>query len=276
MMKRAIGAIVAIVSTTGFAVASMGGAASAAVQCSNETYGQSAVFLYLANGSPASATGLSVPAPAAGETLTVVSSSWTTYDYLPFDTSPSRADQNQQNERFGLAVGGVAIGGLSADLPDTVAQGAVDDWSSGIHSGSFGGAAADVAGGAITLRHASLSGFTESDNSFIVKSFSLTVQRCVTTVDSTTTTAAETTTTTTAATTTTAVGATTTTAAATTTSVASGGPTTTTAAAAPATTTTVAVAALPTTGTNMTLPLVLAALAGLTGTALLVVRRRPS
>jgi LPXTG-motif cell wall-anchored protein len=275
MMKRAIGAIVAIVSTTGFAVASMGGAASAAVQCSNETYGQSAVFLYLANGSPASATGLSVPAPAAGETLTVVSSSWTTYDYLPFDTSPSRADQNQQNERFGLAVGGVAIGGLSADLPDTVAQGAVDDWSSGIHSGSFGGASADVAGGAITLRHASLSGFTESDNSFIVKSFSLTVQRCVTTVDSTTTTAAETTTTTTAATTTTAVGATTTTAAATTTSVASGGPTTT-AAAAPATTTTVAVAALPTTGTNMTLPLVLAALAGLTGTALLVVRRRPS
>jgi LPXTG-motif cell wall-anchored protein len=275
MMKKAIGAIVAIVSTTGFAVASMGGAASAAVQCSNETYGQSGVFLYMANGSPAYATGLSVPAPAAGETLTVVSSAWTSYDYLPFDSSPSRADQNQQNERFGLAVGGVSIGGLSADLPDTVVQGAIDDWSSGINSGSFGGAAADVAGGAVTLRHASLSGFTESDNSFIVKSFSLTLERCLTTVDSTTTTAAETTTTTTAATTTTAVGATTTTAAATTTSVASGGPTTTAAVSA-ATTTTLAVAALPTTGTNMTLPLVLAALAGLTGTALLVVRRRPS
>jgi LPXTG-motif cell wall-anchored protein len=266
-MKRAIGTIAVIVSTTGFAVASLGGAASAAVECSTETYGQSGVFLFVATGSPAHDTGLSVPGPAADETLTVVSSSWSGYDYLPFESTPSRAEQNELNERFGLAVGGSSVGGLSTDLPDDASEGAPDDWSSGVISGSFGGSGSALAGGAITLRHSSLAGFGESANSLIIKSFSLSVERCVTIAETTTT--AATTTTTPGATTTTAPGVTTT-------SVLSGGPTTTVATSVLPTTTAVAASALPVTGSQMTLPLLLAALAGLTGTALLVVRRRPS
>ncbi|MEK7423566.1 MAG: LPXTG cell wall anchor domain-containing protein [Actinomycetota bacterium] len=277
-MKRAIAAIAAVAATTGFAVASMGAAAGAegtAAECSNEAYGQSGIFLWLANGSSAHDTGLVVPGPAAGETLTVISSSWTTYDYLAYESSPSRAEQNEQNERVGLAVGGTVVGGLSTDLPDNMSQGAPDDWNSGVVSGSFGGAGGAVAGGSISLRHASLAGCGESANIFTVKSFSLTLQRCV--VPQVTTTTAPATTTTAPATTTTAPGATTTAPAVTTTSVSAGAPTTTaTLTGSAGVTTTVASSALPVTGGAMTVPLLLAALAGLTGTALLVVRRRPS
>lgn len=288
-MNKAIGAIAAVVSTTGFAVASLGGAAGAAVECSSESYGQSNLYLYMATGLGGHDTGLSVPAPAAGETLTVANSWWTTYDYLAPETSPSRADEDQLNERVGLAVGGTTVGSLSYDLPDSVAEGATDDWSSGLWSGSFGATGSSVAGGAITLHHASQSGFDESANSFIVKSFGIELERCLTTEEPTTTTAPAETTTTIAATTTTAPGATTTAPAATTTSVASVAPTTaapttvagaaaapTTAVASAAPTTTVARGALPVTGGRMAVPLMLAALAGLTGAALMVVRRRPS
>ena len=284
-MKRAIAAIAAVAATTGFAVASMGAAAGAegtAAECSNEAYGQSGIFLWLANGSSAHDTGLVVPGPASGETLTVTSSSWTTYDYVAYESSPSRAEQNEQNERVGLAVGGTVVGGLSTDLPDNMSQGAPDDWNSGVVSGSFGGAGGAVAGGSISLRHASLSGFGESANIFTVKSFSLTLQRCVTpqvttTTAPATTTTAPATTTTAPATTTTAPGATTTAPAVTTTSVSAAAPTTTaTLTGSAGVTTTVASSALPVTGGAMTVPLLLAALAGLTGTALLVVRRRPS
>lgn len=271
-MNRVIGAVGAIASTTGFAVASLGGSASAAVSCSEESYGQTAIFQFLENGSGAHDTGLDVPGPAANETLTVVSSTWTTYDYLDPESSPSRAEQNELNERVSLAVGGTQVGGLSTDLADSTEQGAPTDWSSGITSGSFGGAGSSVAGGSISLRHSSLFGFDDSANSFIVKSFSLTLERCLTTVETTTTTVAPTTTT---------PGVTTTIPAVTTTSVGAGAPTTTvavttTSVASAAPTTTIGTGSLPSTGGQMTLPLMLAALAGLTGTALLVVRRRPS
>lgn len=286
-MNKAIGVIAAVGSTTAFAVASFGGAAAANGVCSSETYAQSGIFAWMTSGSVHD-TGLVVTAPAAGETLTVKSSSWTTYENIDPESTPSRADQSENNEQVGLAVGGTSIGGLSTDLPDTVDEGAPDDWSSGIVSGSFGGAGSAIAGGSITLHHASLNDVGEGPNTFIVKSFSLELQRCAAEITTTTaapTTAAPTTTvstasaapTTTMATVPTAsvLPATITAPAAAPTTVA---PTTVAPAVlAPATTAVaLAPAALPATGGEMTIPLVLASLAGLTGTALLVVRRRPS
>ncbi len=286
-MNKAIGIVAAVGSTTAFAMASLGGAAAANGVCSSESYAQSGIFAWMTSGSVHN-TGLVVVAPAAGETLTVTSSSWTTYDNIDPESTPSRADQSENNEQVGLAVGGTSIGGLSTDLPDTVDEGAPDDWSSGIVSGSFGGAGSAIAGGSITLHHASLNGVGEGPNTFMVKSFTLELQRCATEI--TTTTAAPTTTVSTVS-------------AAPTTTMATVPPasvlpaTITAPAAAPAvlappvlapavlaptvlssTTTSVASApaALPATGGEMTIPLVLASLAGLTGTALLVVRRRPS
>lgn len=285
-MNKAIGVIAAVGSTTAFAMASLGGAAAANGVCSSESYAQSGIFAWMTSGSVHD-TGLVVTAPATGETLTVTSSSWTTYENIDPESTPSRADQNEDNEQVGLAVGGTSIGGLSTDLPDTVDEGAPDDWSSGIVSGSFGGAGSAIAGGSITLHHASLNGVGEGPNTFIVKSFSLELQRCAAPAPTTatpTTTAAPTTTVSTvsAAPTTTMATVPPASVLPATISAAVAAPAAAAPAAAPTTLapTTTAVrsapASLPATGGEMTIPLVLASLAGLTGTALLVVRRRPS
>lgn len=281
-MNKAIGVIAAVGSTTAFAMASLGGAAAANGVCSSESYAQSGIFAWMTSGSVHD-TGLVVTAPGAGETLTVTSSSWTTYENIDPESTPSRADQSENNEQVGLAVGGTSIGGLSTDLPDTVDEGALDDWSSGIVSGSFGGAGSAIAGGSITLHHASLNDLGEGPNTFIIKSFSLELQRCA--AEITTSTAAPTTTVSTvsaAPTTTMPTAPTASVLPATITAPAAAPTTLAPAVLAPAvlapTTTAVASApaALPATGGEMTIPLVLASLAGLTGTALLVVRRRPS
>lgn len=285
-MNKAIGVIAAVGSTTAFAMASLGGAAAANGVCSSESYAQSGIFAWMTSGSVHD-TGLVVAAPATGETLTVTSSSWTTYENIDPEATPSRADQNEDNEQVGLAVDGTSVGGLSTDLPDTVDEGAPDDWSSGIVSGSFGGAGSAIAGGSITLHHASLNGVGEGPNTFIVKSFSLELQRCAAPAPTTatpTTTAAPTTTVSTvsAAPTTTMATVPPASVLPATISAPAAAPAAAAPAAAPTTLapTTTAVrsapATLPATGGEMTIPLVLASLAGLTGTALLVVRRRPS
>jgi LPXTG-motif cell wall-anchored protein len=187
----------------------------------------------------------------------------------------------------------VQVGGLSTDVPDTVAEGAPDDWFSGVISGSFGGSGTILTGGPLIIRHASLYGFNESFNSVHPKMVSIVLERCTAAVTTTTvaptTTAAVTTTTaavttTTAAVTTTTTASTSTTVLATTTTVASGGPTTT---AAPTTTvrptttsvasggpTTTAAPSIPVTGDHTMVPLAMGAVAAGTGLVLLLVRRR--
>ena len=271
--------------------AALGGVAAADHECTTETFSWSNPTLsQIATWNLTMATGLSIPAPAAGATLTVVSTAYTAYDSIG-EGEVTRAIQNETGEQFTLRVGGTQVGGLSADLPDSVSQGAATPWFSGTVAGSLGGAGTTLTGGEIVIQH---SGKSETVNAFSVKTITVVVERCLphaptTTAPTTTaptTTAPTTTAPTTTAPTTTAPTTTapTTTAPATTTTVASAGPTTTTttvvAAAGPTTTvtggsvTTVPGGSLPVTGGDMTLPLILAALAAGTGAALLIVRRK--
>jgi hypothetical protein len=305
--KGAVAAMLATAAAVGMGTLLMGGQVAGAAVCTNETYTWNDFDAGLDENwklLPGNATydsGIVVPAPGAGQTLKVVSSAYKSLDRYPVGSSPSRADVNQQNESFAIRVGGIQIGGLSTDLPDTVAEGAPDVWFSGVLSGSFGGSGTILTGGSLVFRHASLYGFNESFNSVHPKMVSIVLERCTTAVTTTTvaptttaavttTTAAVTTTTaavttTTAAVTTTTAAVTTTTAAATTTTVATGGPTTT---AAPTTTTaaatttsvasggptTTAVPSIPVTGDRTAVPLVMGAVAAGTGLVLLLVRRR--
>jgi hypothetical protein len=277
----------------------MGGQVAGAAVCANETYTWNDFDAGLDENwklLPSNATydtGITVPAPGAGQTLKVVSSAYKSFDRYPAGSSPTRAEVNQQNESFAIRVGGVQVGGLSTDVPDTVAEGAPDDWFSGVISGSFGGSGTILTGGSLIIRHASLYGFNESFNSVHPKMVSIVLERCTAAVTTTTvaptTTAAVTTTTaavttTTAAVTTTTTASTSTTVLATTTTVASGGPTTT---AAPTTTvrptttsvasggpTTTAAPSIPVTGDHTMVPLAMGAVAAGTGLVLLLVRRR--
>ena len=306
--KGAVAAMLATATVVGMATLLMGGQVAGAAVCANETYtwndfdaGLDESWRLL----PSNATydtGITVPAPGAGQTLKVVSSAYKSFDRYPAGSSPTRAEVNQQNESFAIRVGGVQVGGLSTDVPDTVAEGAVDDWFSGVISGSFGGNGTILTGGSLIIRHASLYGFNESFNSVHPKMVSITLERC--TAEVTTTTVAPTTTaavtTTTAAVTTTTTASTSTTVLATTTTVASGGPTTTAASTTTtaATTTTVASGgptttvrptttsvasggptttagpSIPVTGDHTMVPLAMGAVAAGTGLVLLLVRRR--
>ncbi|CAB4573026.1 unannotated protein [freshwater metagenome] len=278
--------------------AALGGVAAADHECTTETFSWSNPTLsQIATWNSTMATGLSIPAPAAGATLTVVSTAYTAYDSIG-EGEVTRAIQNETGEQFTLRVGGTQVGGLSADLPDSVSQGAATPWFSGTVAGSLGGAGTTLTGGEIVIQH---SGKSETVNAFSVKTITVVVERCLphaptttaptttaptTTAPTTTaptTTAPTTTAPTTTAPTTTAPATTApaTTAPATTTTVASAGPTTTVVAAAGPTTTvtggsvtTVPGGSLPVTGGDMTLPLILAALAAGTGAALLIVRRK--
>jgi len=215
-----------------------------------------------------------IPGPAIGETLVVTGVQYSSWDEYDEGTVPSRADVDQPNETFGITIGGIQVGGRSADLPDTLEEGAPTIWYSGVHSGSLGGAGTEIDGGIILVRHVSLYGVgDEPPNSVHASGLTVTVDRCVTPPEETTTTPAPTTTadpTTTAAPTTEAP----------TTTVESAGPTsaapTTT---APATTPTARVASaatLPATGRSSGTLLLVASLCGAVGAALLIVRRRPA
>jgi hypothetical protein len=297
--KGAVAAMLATATVVGMATLLMGGQVAGAAVCANETYTWNDFDAGLDENwklLPSNATydtGITVPAPGAGQTLKVVSSAYKSFDRYPAGSSPTRAEVNQQNESFAIRVGGVQVGGLSTDVPDTVAEGAPDDWFSGVISGSFGGSGTILTGGSLIIRHASLYGFNESFNSVHPKMVSIVLERCTAAVTTTTvaptTTAAVTTTTaavttTTAAVTTTTTASTSTTVLATTTTVASGGPTTT---AAPTTTvrptttsvasggpTTTAAPSIPVTGDHTMVPLAMGAVAAGTGLVLLLVRRR--
>lgn len=273
------------------------GAAAQGEVCATATYAWNGNKKFLPWDAVAN-TGVVIPGPAAGETLRVLTATYNTYDQYPDGASPSRAEAGQTHESVGLEIGGVQVGGLSADVPNGVAEGAPTDWFSGVISGSFGGGGTVIPGGELVVKHSSLYGFTESPNSVFISNVTVTVERCTTpTVPSTAapttaapTTAAPTTAApTTAAPTTTVVssgGPTTTvttptstpavgTTPTTTTVVSAGGPTTTiVSAGGPTTTAPSSGGSLPATGGDMTLPLILAALAAGTGTALLMVRRK--
>lgn len=269
-MNKALAATITMMAAGAVSVSAMGGTVSAGDDCLAETYSwNNATQSQLATWNPSMATGLSIPAPAGNEHIAVISMAYSAYDRL-LDENPelTREIQNETGERFSVRIGGVQVGGLSADLPDTASQGAATPWFSGVVSGTFGAVDTRVAGGAITLHH---SGDSSSFNSFTPKTVTITVVRCT---PPTTTTAAPTTTTAVGPTTTVA-GPTTTAPAPTTTAVGSGGPTTTAAGSA-GPTPTVPGGSLPATGGDMTLPLILAGLAAGTGAALLMVRRKAS
>ena len=214
-----------------------------------------------------------IPGPAIGETLVVTGVQYSSWDEYPEGTVPSRADADQPDETFGITIGGIQVGGLSADLPDTLAEGALTIWYSGVHSGSLGGAGTEIDGGVILVRHVSLYGVgDEPPNSVHASGLTVTVDRCVTPPEETTTTPAPTTDepTTTATPTTEAP----------TTTVESAGPTSAAPTTiAPATTPTARVASaatLPATGRSSGALLLVASLCGAVGAALLIVRRRPA
>lgn len=260
-MNKALAATITMMVAGTVSVSAMGGTVSAGDDCLAETYSWNNAdrSQLLATWNPSMVTGLSIPAAVGNEYLTVTSTAYSAYDRL-IDETPelTREIQNETGERFSVRIGGVSVGGLSADLPDSVAQGAVTPWFSGVVSGSFGGVNTNLAGGAITLHH---SGDSSSPNAFTPKTVTITVVRCT---PPTTTTAAPTTTAVVGPTTT-VTGPTTTTPAPTTTAAASAGP-------SPS----VPGGSLPATGGDMTLPLILAGLAAGTGAALLMVRRKAS
>ena len=261
-------------------------------------------------------TGVTIPAPDPGETITVFSFSYSAFDRQPAGTSPSRADQLERNESFGIAIGGVVIGGATKDLPDTVAEGATSVNDSGIVNGVNGGAPSTL-GGEIVLKHFStIFAFDTAPNSLTVTEVGVFVNRCKTvttttsstsststsststsststssTSTSSTSTSSTSTSTTTSSTTTTTIkptttttGSSTTSTSSTTTSVASGGPTTT----KPATTTstTIVGGGGPTSVTPSTIPATggatehglmgAAAVLMIIGGGMLIVRRRPA
>ncbi len=137
------------------------------------------------------ATGVTVPAPAPGERLTVVTSNWSSYDRYPDWTTETRAEVDQQNERWGISIGGVRFGPLTPDLPDSVAEGAESDRYSGLVTGGFG--SGSISSGEIVIVHASVDGFRESPNSVRPSEIVLILSYCQDIADTTTTTAATTT-----------------------------------------------------------------------------------
>ncbi|MGD9702928.1 MAG: LPXTG cell wall anchor domain-containing protein [Acidimicrobiia bacterium] len=152
-------------------------AASAAQSCARETYSWTDGTWLWMHATETYDTGLVIPGPGAGETLTIVESTYTSFDEYPADGSGgNRVDAGQLHESFGISIGGTPFGGLTTDAPNGPDDGAPDQYYSGLVSGSFG--TGTTTGGAIVLRHASLYGFTESPNSIYAQSIKIVVERC--------------------------------------------------------------------------------------------------
>jgi hypothetical protein len=117
-------------------------------------------------------TGLVVASAVPGETVRIVDAAYVAYDEVAPDLD--RSSPAETNERFGLAIGGSAVGELSSDLPDDVASGAVSAWSSGDHSGSLGGG--PTSGGSVVIRHGAVTG--GAADRLTVTSLQVTVERC--------------------------------------------------------------------------------------------------
>ena len=124
--------------------------------------------------------GVGIPAPSAGETLTVRGVSFETYDGYSPDGGISRSDQNQGNEQFGLRIGDTDVSSLSPDLPDSLDEGAVSITYSGVMSGALAGwNGTQINGGVLEFRHSSTYGATDgSPNSLTVAAINVSVELC--------------------------------------------------------------------------------------------------
>jgi hypothetical protein len=119
-MNKAIAAAITMMAAGAVSVSAMSGAVSAAEDCLSETYSwNNPTVSQLATWQPTLSTGLSIPAPAAGEHIAVIATGWSSFDRL-MEENPelTREIQNEIAEQFSVRVGGVQVGGLSADLPD--------------------------------------------------------------------------------------------------------------------------------------------------------------
>ncbi len=156
-----------------------GGGGGGAPTCTSATHSWSGYQGVNVN-TPSYSTGVTIPAALAGETKTVTAVVVETYDAQTGGTVPSRATQNQTGEKIGIRIGTVDATSVSNDVPDTVAQGAVDDNYSGIHASTLSDWVGKVvtAGGEIVVRHGSLYSGTTGDNSLSARSVTVTVQTC--------------------------------------------------------------------------------------------------
>jgi hypothetical protein len=157
----------------GFAMAGNAAAAPTDGGCGTTTY-EAGLFFYMYQGIQWD-TGITIPPAGPGQELVITSATWMAFDIRPEDeTPPTRAEENEEHESFTVSVGGVQLGPLTPDLPDTVAEGAMTDNHSGVQSGSFPGG--PTAGGAIVAHHSSAFGFNEADNGFNIKKIVITVE----------------------------------------------------------------------------------------------------
>ena len=176
--RRALGSLLALAAT---AVAPHAAHAGETESCTSERH-EWVGDVHLTTSSSAFDSGMTIPAAAAGETLTVTQSTFMVRDlYAEQNPDVTRSSENEQHESFALIIGGVQFGALTPDLPDTVAGGAVSDWDSGELSGSFG--TGETLGGAVTFRHASRFGLSESPNSVQVGDVTIELRRCVPNTD---------------------------------------------------------------------------------------------
>jgi LPXTG-motif cell wall-anchored protein len=122
-------------------------------------------------------TGVVIPPPGPGETLEVTSAAYDSFDEYELTAVPTRAEADQANELWQLVIGGEPFGSPTADVPDTVAEGARDDFYGEI-SGTLG--TGPIAGGEITGIHASQFDppLVESANSVSARGLTIVVLRC--------------------------------------------------------------------------------------------------
>ncbi len=108
------------------------------------------------------------------------------YDAQTAGTNPSRATVNEAGERFGVRIGNVDVPALSDDVPDTVAEGAVDVNFSGVHTMVLAGwVGMTVTGGPVMIRHGSLYNGTTGDDALMVTNVTVIVETCTNTTTTT-------------------------------------------------------------------------------------------
>ena len=145
-----------------------GGTASASLCTPTGYYWNGSVTLNTNN--PVLHTGIVLPAPLENQELKI---NQVTYSAFDNSEEASRLDPPEQDERFGITVGGVAVGGLSADLPDDESSA----YATGTQTGSLGATGAHSNGGELVFHHASTYGYS-GFNSFTISAVSVYVVNC--------------------------------------------------------------------------------------------------
>jgi hypothetical protein len=179
MKKRPINQIAIAASILAASFLSTGSPGQAAGSCSAEVYRWSG-FSVLHTSQNTFSTGLVVPAAVSGETLTVTEVAYSAFDGKSPGVVHTRAVENEPFEQMGIRIGTADLAALTPDLPDTIDEGAATENYSGVLSGTIAAwNGVPITGGAISLRHASLYGFTSAtSNSLVAYSLTVTVQRC--------------------------------------------------------------------------------------------------